>query len=396
MFVFYLTWIALALGTAAAAAALYGHYRVLPAWLTGPEVCLMEDGGCAVLFRSPRSRLIGVPNALLGVLLYALLAIGLLFHWPAWLLFAMMLPAVAMSAVLGYSLITRHLECRICWTGHVANAILFVLFGLNLFHLKVETTGLGWLETAAFAESRGLRDDSRGFRLPWPERSRGQAEDPDALYKQRENIPAAQHAEQIWADRLAKDAKDFESAWKLARARYWLGTHAPEPSRKTALESGIAAGRAAIALAPNKAEGHFWVAANMGALAESFGMRQGLKYRGDIKDELETVLRLDPAFQQGSADRALGRWYFKVPGLFGGSDKKSEEHLRKSLTYNANSSSSMFFLAETLIDLGKKDEARAVLDKLLTAPVDPEWAPEDREFKEKGRQLISRLKPGAI
>ena len=62
-----------------------------------------------------------------------------------------------------------------------------------------------------------------------------------------------------------------------------------------------------------------------------------MKYRGDIKNELETVLRLDPAFQQGSADRALGRWYFKVPGLFGGSNKKSEEHLRKSLTYNPNS-----------------------------------------------------------
>ena len=58
----------------AASAALYGHYRVLPAWLTGPEVCLMEDGGCAILFRSPRSRLLGVPNALLGVSLYVLLA----------------------------------------------------------------------------------------------------------------------------------------------------------------------------------------------------------------------------------------------------------------------------------------------------------------------------------
>ena len=63
-------------------------------------------------------------------------------------------------------------------------------------------------------------------------------------------------------------------------------------------------------------------------------MRQGLKYRGEIKEELETVLRLDPAFQEGSADRALGRWYFKVPGLFGGSKKKSEQHLRQSLTYN--------------------------------------------------------------
>jgi tetratricopeptide (TPR) repeat protein len=88
----------------------------------------------------------------------------------------------------------------------------------------------------------------------------------------------------------------------------------------------------------------------------------------------------------------LGRWYFKVPGLFGGSDRKSEEHLRKSLTYNPNSSASLFFLAETLIALKKKDEARAVLQKLLEVPVDPDWAPEDREFKEKGKKLLAGVK----
>ena len=49
----------------------------------------------------------------------------------------------------------------------------------------------------------------------------------------------------------------------------------------------------------------------MGALAESFGLRDGLKYRKPVKEELETVLRLDPAFMDGSADRVLGRWYFR-------------------------------------------------------------------------------------
>ena len=113
---------------AAAAAALYGHYRVLPGWLTGPEICRLEDGGCSVLFRSPRSALLGVPNAALGLLLYALLAVGLLLEWPAWLLAMMTVPAVAMSAFLGWSLIVNGHECRICWTGHVSNAILLVLF----------------------------------------------------------------------------------------------------------------------------------------------------------------------------------------------------------------------------------------------------------------------------
>src|SRR4029453_19639831 len=98
-------------------------------------------------------------------------------------------------------------------------------------------------------------------------------------------------------------------------------------------------------------------AANMGALAESFGLRQGIKYRGEIKSELLTVLKLDPAFQKGSADRALGRWYYKVPGVFGGAKKKSEEHLRRSLTHDPNSTASPFFLAEAGMGMVRKPDA---------------------------------------
>ncbi len=153
----------------------------------------------------------------------------------------------------------------------------------------------------------------------------------------------------------------------------------------------MTAARAAIAAAPSRPEGHFWLAANMGALAESFGLRQGIKYRGEIKRELEIVLQMDPAFLQGSADRALGRWYNRVPGLFGGSDKKSEEHLRKALTYNPNSTATLFFLAETLLDEGKKDEARATLQKIAAVPLDPNWAPEDRDFKQRAQRLLAQL-----
>ncbi|MFL6278796.1 MAG: TRAP transporter TatT component family protein, partial [Vicinamibacterales bacterium] len=131
---------------------------------------------------------------------------------------------------------------------------------------------------------------------------------------------------------------------------------------------------------------------DMGALAESFGLRQGLKYRGEIKAELLTVLRLDPAYEQGSADRALGRWYYKVPGLFGGSNQKSEEHLRRSLTYNPHSTVSLYFLAETLIALKRTPEAKDALERVLAAPIDPGWAAEDRDFKTKAQKLIETLK----
>ena len=90
------------------------------------------------------------------------------------------------------------------------------------------------------------------------------------------------------------------------------------------------------------------MAANMGALAESFGLRQGIRYRTPIREALERVLKIDAPYLDGSADRALGRWYYKVPGLFGGDKRKSEQHLRKALTYRPNSIISHLFLAETL------------------------------------------------
>ncbi len=218
------------------------------------------------------------------------------------------------------------------------------------------------------------------------------ADDPEVLYRDRDNLASAKKAADIWASRLAANPRDLDAAYRLAQARYWLGTNGlPEPERKPALEAGIAAARSAIAANPNRPEGHFWLAANMGALAESFGLRQGIKYRGQIKDALLTTLKLDPAFLDGSADRALGRWYFKVPGLFGGSNKESEAHLRKSLTYNPNSIISRIFLAETLADMGRKEEAIKECDAALNAPLDPNWTPEDKRFKEQARQLKQRL-----
>ena len=218
-------------------------------------------------------------------------------------------------------------------------------------------------------------------------------DDPDALYRDRETLASARRAETIWAQRLTANAKDFESAWRLSRARYWLGTNGlPEAERKAALEAGIAAARQAVAIDANKPDGHFWLAANMGALAESYGLRQGIRYRGAIRDALESVLKLDPAYLDGSADRAIGRWYYKVPGLFGGNDRTSEQHLRKALSYNPRSIITHLFLAETLIELGRKTEAKKELEAALAAPEDPQWVPEDRRFKEQAKALLARLR----
>jgi tetratricopeptide (TPR) repeat protein len=217
------------------------------------------------------------------------------------------------------------------------------------------------------------------------------AKDPDRLYADRENLESALEAARIWEARLARDKGDFEAAWKLARACYWLGGHVAENDRRKQYERGIEAATRAVELQPTRPEGHFWKAADMGAMAEFFGLGAGIRYRGPVKRALETVLQIDPAFQQGSADRALGRWYFRVPRLFGGSRDKAIEHLKKSLTHAPQSTATRYFLAETLFEMDRREEARREAQQVLDAPLDPDWAPEDREFKRQAKALLERM-----
>jgi tetratricopeptide (TPR) repeat protein len=220
----------------------------------------------------------------------------------------------------------------------------------------------------------------------------GNAADPDALYANRGVVSDAQRAADLWSQRLSARPGDFDAAWKLARAGYWLGGHlGTEEARIGAFEKAMDAASKAIAAQPARPEGYFWLAANMGGLAELKGLRAGLKYRSAIRQNLEKVLAIDPAFQKGSADRALGRWYYKVPGLFGGSKSKSEAHLRKALTYDTQSIVTRFFLAETYESMNRDADAIVLLREIEKLPSDPDWAPEDAEFKQKARQMLARL-----
>jgi tetratricopeptide (TPR) repeat protein len=218
------------------------------------------------------------------------------------------------------------------------------------------------------------------------------AEQADALFAEREELSKALAAADFWAKRLAGNPADFEAGWKLARVCYWLGDHVPQAERRSRFEQGIEAGSKAAAAQPNRPEGHFWQAANMGSMAEGFGMRAGLRYRGPIKASLEKALAIDPSYLNGSPDRALGRWYARVPGLFGGSDSKAVEHLQQSLKYAPQSIASLFFLAETYVDMGRTDDARKQFQAVIGAPFDPDWIPEEREFKEKAKAQLGKLR----
>ena len=92
------------------------------------------------------------------------------------------------------------------------------------------------------------------------------------------------------------------------------------------------------------------------------------------------------------SDRALGWWYHKVPGLFGGSEATAEDHLRKALAYNPQSTATLYFLGEVLVERGKKADAKTTFQQVLDAPILPDWAPEDRDFKAKAKTSLAGIR----
>lgn len=216
--------------------------------------------------------------------------------------------------------------------------------------------------------------------------------DPDALYHEREDLGKAKQAAEIWARRATK-GNDYEASWKLARVCYYLGTQGPAAEQNYQLDRGIAAGKQAAALEPNKPEGHFWYAANMGEKAQRVSFFSATKYKTPIRTELERVIAIQPGWQAGSAESALGEWYLKVPGFVGGDHDKGIALLRQSLAINPEGSQIRYTLAEALSDDKKtRPEAIRLLQGVIDAPLDPEWTPEDRFYKVKARALLAKLK----
>jgi hypothetical protein len=116
-----------------------------------------------------------------------------------------------------------------------------------------------------------------------------------------------------------------------------------------------------------------------------------LKYRSRVKSELERAMAIAPSWAEASAETALGQWYVKVPRLFGGSRAKAEERFRHVLDRFPQSKNALSFLADLLMAQGRMAEGRALLQRVIDTPIEPAWAPEDRDLKHKAAERLRAL-----
>jgi hypothetical protein len=189
--------------------------------------------------------------------------------------------------------------------------------------------------------------------------------------------------------------KSYEAQWRLARALFFLGQQAPPGGEKQqSHRAGARAGERAVALSPDRVEGHFWLGVNLALFA---GCSGGVRAVGAVikaKRSLGRAIRISSEYHDAGPLRVLGRLNHKAPWFLGGSLKRGREYLDRAIEIAPANSVTLLYAAELAIDAGERDRAARLLEQLLASAIEPGWEFENRRDRALAKEMLARLSSG--
>jgi tetratricopeptide (TPR) repeat protein len=213
----------------------------------------------------------------------------------------------------------------------------------------------------------------------------------DQFYGRRDDLKQLEQGIVLLREATAADSNNYDANWRLAKFNYYLASHTDGDYRTNAFREGSNAGKTAVGLQPNRPEGHFWLGANYGGALESETIT-GLASISDVRNEMETVLKLDEGYQDGSAYMVLGLLDLKAPRIVGGDPQRAVQELEKGLQFGKGNAFLRLHLAEAYQAVGRTADARQQLEAILSMTPDPNYLPELKEAKAQARPLLEKTK----
>lgn len=156
-----------------------------------------------------------------------------------------------------------------------------------------------------------------------------------------------------------------EILWRKSHRCFERGYSLENKNRKREwYQRGEKFAKIAIEKNPNNPEAHFWLAVNKGTIGKLNGVLNSLFMVDDLKKEAQKVIELDPA--HAGAHMLLGEIYKSLPGLFGGDKKKAIQEFKTTIEKDSIYTATYVILAKTYRDIGKIEEVKKTLNKLLS------------------------------
>jgi len=240
----------------------------------------------------------------------------------------------------------------------------------------------------------GVRTGPRQPLALTPEEAAKSLEEGRALFAEQPRtlervVRAAQLLEQ--SARTLRD--DYDPQWQAAQALAFLAENGLHPViRKDAAKRGIVVSRHARELKPDRVEGHYWYALNVGLLAD-VDRSYGLNAVTEMQMALNRAIELDERYDFGGPLCVLGLLHLRTPAppVSIGSPRKGLRLLQRAVELFPDYPENYVYLAEALRDTGKPDEARKAINVVLQAPPLPDQQFESAKWKQDAQKLLSEL-----
>jgi hypothetical protein len=178
---------------------------------------------------------------------------------------------------------------------------------------------------------------------------------------------AFNHAEQA----RAESTNTVEVLWRFGHAAFdWADAQSRDKDRARIAQAGIDACGAALTLDPKCAQAHYFMALNLGQLAQTKTLG-ALRIVPRIEAAFAAALAADPAIDNAGPDRGLGLLYFEAPGwpTSVGDRTKARRHLERCVELVPAHPGNRLCLAEALLEWRDREGARAQLEA-----IDRDWA----------------------
>ena len=213
----------------------------------------------------------------------------------------------------------------------------------------------------------------------------------DRLFSHRSDVNNLRLAVSEVAKVRNPENRNFEVEWKYAKFCYFLGKAEKDLEKAAEIfEKGRDAARIASRVEPDKPDGHFWFAANLGELSRMSPLTVGLKSVDEIRESMEKVIALEPGYQGASAFDALGQLEMATRNFKGGKTQKAVEYYESGIELSPDNSNIRLHLAEAYFALKRDADARKQIDAILSMDPNPEYVAEHQADVMKAKELFSK------
>lgn len=225
--------------------------------------------------------------------------------------------------------------------------------------------------------------------------------EPDALLRiadEQQEANAAKNAIAALERALQKNPDwatspaSYEAQWRLARAYADLS----EPDgdqRATLVPPGMAAAKKAIEMAPDRVEGHYYMAQLIGfsALLQKGDSKQVVQ---QMMSEGETAARINDKFDHGGPARMLGAVFARAPKepVSVGDPEKAVQYMKRAVAADGDFPLNHVYLAEAYIADERYQEADAELAIARKQLGDSRWDRRREAWKEQLGRVERKLR----